>query len=162
MKIRVTLCSINPDVGIHGLKIFLRVFNPKDLWIICLANISNETMFDHALYHDCRQHHKFMKIIPPPNVFIICLYHKGNMISKEINSSIGIPAVTKTLFDTVLMLCICWKWKERLLEADIERCNRVIEDLKILPHSMKNHFIFKEFFYVNLRVRLTCKNRLFL
>lgn len=72
---------------------------------------------------------------------MFCLCHKGNMISKEINSSIGIPAVTKALFDTVLMLCMRGKlnasWK-----TDIERCNGVIEDFKTLPHSMKNHLIF--------------------
>jgi hypothetical protein len=64
------------------------------------------------------------------------------MISNEINSFAGIPAVTKTLFDTVLMLCICSKLNEHLPETDTERCNRVIEDLKTFPHLMKNYLIF--------------------
>lgn len=38
---------------------------------------------------------------------MFCLCHKGNMISKEINGTIALPAVTKTLFDTVLMLSLC-------------------------------------------------------
>lgn len=32
---------------------------------------------------------------------MFCLCYKGNMISKEMNSSIAMPAVTETVFDTV-------------------------------------------------------------
>lgn len=49
MKIRVTLCNIIPEVGVHDFKMLLRFFSSQKI-IDHLSGLSDGNMFDHGFY----------------------------------------------------------------------------------------------------------------